>query len=151
MRGRKPKPTELRLIEGNRGRREINANEPKPSVLDDLQAPRWLDRHGRDFWNKHAPILVKLRLLSDLDADLFATACERWSVYRRSVAKLKQSLTHNTEANGTCAKPEVAIAKSALDSAKAILSEFGIGPSSRTRARPLEVQDDRDRASKYFK
>ena len=30
MRGRKPKPTRLRLIEGNPGRRPINGSEPKP-------------------------------------------------------------------------------------------------------------------------
>jgi len=30
MRGRKPKPTQLKLLEGNRGHRPINGAEPKP-------------------------------------------------------------------------------------------------------------------------
>ena len=30
MRGRKPKPTALKLLEGNPGKRRINGTEPKP-------------------------------------------------------------------------------------------------------------------------
>ncbi len=150
-RGRKPKPTEFRLIEGNRGKRPLNHFEPKPVLLRDLRAPRWLDRFGKDFWNDHAPELVRLRLLSELDSALLATACERGRIYRRSSAALKRRLTQMTDANGRCALPEVAIAKSALDSVRAILAEFGIGPSSRTRALPIEGQDDDDPASEFFK
>lgn len=42
-RGRKPKPTAIKELEGNPGKRPLNANEPRP----ERKAPRcpaWLDR-----------------------------------------------------------------------------------------------------------
>jgi hypothetical protein len=37
MRGRKPKPTHLKLLEGNPGRRPLNTGEPRGPVTE---APR---------------------------------------------------------------------------------------------------------------
>jgi phage terminase small subunit len=46
--GRRPKPTKLRIIEGNPGKRRINADEPQPPALggppahlDDTLLPLW--------------------------------------------------------------------------------------------------------------
>ncbi len=41
MRGRKPKPTRLKLIEGNPGRRPINGQEPKPPGSLGVRAKPW--------------------------------------------------------------------------------------------------------------
>lgn len=38
MRGRKPKPTHLKLLEGNPGHRPINGAEPKPSLVTKARA-----------------------------------------------------------------------------------------------------------------
>jgi len=35
MAGRKPKPTALKIIEGNPGKRPLNKNEPKPDIFED--------------------------------------------------------------------------------------------------------------------
>ena len=151
-RGRKPKPTFSKLVEGNPGRRPLNHAEPNPQVLDNLKAPAWLDRFGKDFWNDFAPKLRRLRLLTELDARLLAAAAERWSVYIRASRKLKKTLTQVSRANGRHARPEVAISKQALDSVRAILAEFGIGPASRTRVKPVdEEQKDVDPAAEFFR
>lgn len=36
QRGRKPKPTAVKVLEGNPGKRSLNTNEPKPVKKDDL-------------------------------------------------------------------------------------------------------------------
>jgi len=150
-RGRRPKPTRLRLLNGNAGKRPINNREPNPRVLKNPQPPTWLDGFGREFWRRHAPELSRLGLLSVLDRDLLASAAERWSTYRRAAEELKGGLTQISEANGRIAKPESAIAKQALAECRAIMSEFGCSPSSRTRVTALVIPaDDKDPAAKYF-
>ena len=143
MRGRKPKPTPLKLLSNNAGRRPSNMNEPEPEAPKDLTPPAWLDELGLEFWNSLAPQLHMMGLLSEIDLPLFTSACERWSTYRRAIAELQKQLTRNSKANGRVAKPEAAIAKAALDSLRAILAEFGIGPASRSRvvAKPLWGKD----------
>ena len=136
-RGRPPKPADLKLLTGNPGKRPVENTNAAVAVLEDLTPPEWLDGHGKAFWNHYAPILARLRLISELDGYLLAAASERWSVYLRASEEIKQSLTQQTDSNGNCARPEVAISKGALDSCRAILQEFGIGPASRTKVQAL--------------
>lgn len=42
QRGRKPKPTAVKQLEGNPGKRQLNANEPKP-VARAPSCPKWLE------------------------------------------------------------------------------------------------------------
>lgn len=91
-----------------------------------------------------------MRLLGELDAILLEMAAERWSLYKRATEELKDGITVVTLANGKIAKPEVGIAKTAFDGCRAILQEFGIGPSSRTRATKLPEPAEDDQAEKYF-
>ena len=39
MRGRPPKPTNLRVLEGNPGTRPLDVNEPKPRIRKRAPAP----------------------------------------------------------------------------------------------------------------
>ena len=41
-RGRKPKPTALKVLEGNPGKRPLNENEPKPERKAP-ECPSWLE------------------------------------------------------------------------------------------------------------
>jgi P27 family predicted phage terminase small subunit len=150
-RGRKPTPTQRKLVEGNRSKRPLNRKEPTPALLDDLTAPDWLDEYGVEFWNENAPMLHRLRLLSEMDGQLLAVCAERWSVYRRAANDLKNSLVQETEANGRVARPEIAISKAALADIRSIFSEFGVGPSSRTKAVALPETKQADPAAKYFR
>ena len=52
QRGRKPKPTAVKQLEGNPGKRQLNANEPKPAARAPLKMMR--KRNGdvlRNRWN----------------------------------------------------------------------------------------------------
>lgn len=57
MRGRRPKPTALKELEGNPGKRRLNRAEPKPDG-DLYAAPEWMSATQRDSWAyaiTHAP------------------------------------------------------------------------------------------------
>ena len=63
MRGRKPKPTRLKLIEGNPGRRPIRGHEPQPPASQPT-CPAHLSPTAKAEWKRLAQSLnaIGLRL-----------------------------------------------------------------------------------------
>lgn len=123
MPGRKPKPTQLRLLEGNREHRPIpdiiKVKPAKPA------APRFLDDIGKKEWKKRVPELYRLGLLTILDIPAFETYCSLYSEYKNETNTLNDKLK---------------IAKEM----RLYLAEFGMTPSSRSKvnANPEEAEAD---------
>ena len=66
MRGRKPKPTRLKVITGNPGKRPLNLDEPMPEpIVPDF--PPELSPAAQIEWHRLAGELGKLRVLTNLD------------------------------------------------------------------------------------
>ena len=121
--GPPPKPTALKILEGNPGRRPINLNEPKPPLAT-LKPPTWLDADGRRVWRQLAPGYHALGLLTELGVEAFAHACAKLATARRE--------------QGTSSK--------ALDQAERLLARFGWTPSDLSRLsveKPTENKFDR--------
>ena len=80
--GRKAKPTELKLIQGNPGKRAINTAEPKGELLQHIpECPDWVPGEGQEAWRKLAPWLTKNRILTATDLhnlEAFCAAYGRW-------------------------------------------------------------------------
>lgn len=151
MKGRPKKPAVIKQLHGTFRADRANPHEARPEPLKTVEPPEWLDDYGRECWNAHVPALMRHRLLTPLGVQFFAMACERWSTYRRAVDELKSSLTHTTEANGHCSRPEVAIAKSAFDDFRKAILEFGMTPGSVGKVQAAPIPDDDDPAAKFFR
>ena len=65
MRGRKPKPLALKVLEGYRADR-TNFAEPKIPAGSTV-APEWLTGHALNHWNELAPVLSKAGMLTEAD------------------------------------------------------------------------------------
>ena len=89
MRGRKPKPTAIRILEGNPGKRPINKNEPKPQPLGP-ECPDFVQGKARAFWNEYAPILMKQGVLTELDEFLFGALCVEYADYLQHGATVRK-------------------------------------------------------------
>lgn len=139
--GRPPKPTALKVLQGNPGKRAINESEPKFKSAEQ-RPPEWLKGYGRDLWIRLAPKLIEQGVLTEVDRDLFAAGCERWGVYRRATDEAFDLLAES-KAHGMVTNPLQALAKSALNDATSIFREFGIGAASRSKVKvnPPEVED----------
>ena len=75
MRGAKPKPTHLKLLAGNPGKRLLNRNEPKPQG-DLHDAPDWLtNAHAVKEWQRLAPILTANKLLTEAGLSALGQLC----------------------------------------------------------------------------
>lgn len=56
QRGRKPKPTALKVLEGNPGKRQLNVVEPKPRNKAP-KCPAWLDAEAKKEWRRLANVI----------------------------------------------------------------------------------------------
>lgn len=136
-RGPKPKPTHLRVLEGNPSKRPLNTNEPKPAPIAP-QCPDWLDDEAKAEWNRVEPELERLGLLTVVDGTALAGYCQTYARWRQAEEILqKHGLTMEimTKGGGTYLqqRPEVAIAQKSLQLIKAFCAEFGLTPSARSR------------------
>ncbi|KQU53959.1 hypothetical protein ASG67_17900 [Sphingomonas sp. Leaf339] len=133
MRGRRPKPTALKELEGNPGKRRLNRGEPKPNG-DLYAAPEWMSATQRDGWAyaiTHAPH----GLLKQLDRSVLAIWVVAEDMHREAAEKIAQYglLTKSPNAGLPLQSPYLAILNKQAQLMLKAGSELGFSPSSRTR------------------
>lgn len=154
QRGPQPKPANLRLIEGNKGKRPIDLDGVNPEVeIPDI--PRQLGRAAKKEWKRIAPELAKLRLISKIDRTALALYCQaagRWLEleeafeakvltvmerskcdYAQAVEVVSTSLTPNGFAQQSVLVQLIGKYK---EQAHKYLQSFGLSPSARGRIQP---------------
>lgn len=89
MSGRRPKPTAVKVLAGNPGKRPLNVSEPKPRESS-ARAPRGLGVEGSRFWRKYAPALAALGVLTEVDEPGLRMAAEHFEVAVRAATELRQ-------------------------------------------------------------
>jgi len=133
---RRPKPTALRLIEGNKGRKKINANEPKyKNALPD--PPPILDETGLLEWERAGRILLDFRVLTEADYACFAAYCfsyQEWIRLCRIIREKELGAVIQKSPNGMMMESAISTAASKYykQMIKAAV-ELGLTPSSRTK------------------
>ena len=134
MRGRKPKPTSLRLLEGNPSKRALPKNEARPRRADSYPPPHSLSTEAREQWTRIAPQLLEAGLLTELDTfalELLCVVLARWQEANRHIAA-DGMVVLNSRGRQT-QSPYLRIASTCFNQIRAMHSEFGLTPSSRSR------------------
>jgi P27 family predicted phage terminase small subunit len=133
MPGRKPKPTALKELAGNPGKRPLNTAEPIPPSGVPV-CPEGLSADAQAEWNRIAPDLIQMGVLSRIDTAALAAYCECWSRWREAERNLsKFGSVIKTPSGYPIQSPFISIASKALDQMRKFLVEFGMTPSSRSR------------------
>lgn len=140
------KPTVIRMIEGNKGKRPLPKNEAK--VAPALPTPPdFLCDEGRAEWDRVAGQLFKVGLLTDLDRAALACYCTAYARYVKAEQALERmaaedpvggGLTITTAHGNVIQNPMVGIARRAKADALRAAAAFGMTPASRAgvEARP---------------
>ena len=159
MRGRKPKPTRLKIIEGNPGKRPLRGNEPQPPRSQPT-CPAHLSPTAKAEWKRLAQSLNKIGLLTQADRAALAAYCQsygRWVEAERKLAETPTLL--KTPAGYVQASPWLTISSKQLELMAKFMAELGLTPSSRSRLaiqiptgpKPWEYgHDDDDPAAEFF-
>jgi len=128
----------------------LPADEPTPdAVAAGVEPPAWLDETARVEWARLAPLLVGQGLLTELDTAALAAYCHAFSVWRQASDQIRKFGLVIKAGNGfPMQSPYVAIAQQQMATMRALLTEFGCTPSSRstvTRAPTSTVSNPLDR------
>lgn len=132
--GPKPMPTALKIATGNRGKRPLPEREPQPTVALPVEPPDWLDDYAKECWARLHANLTELGLSARCDTDAAAAYCQTYSVWRMATQSLCDDGLLFERGNGAiAARPEVAIANTAVGTLLKYQAEFGLTPAARTR------------------
>lgn len=152
MRGRKPKPTHLKVLQGNPGGRPLPENEPKPQPIAP-PCPDWLPDEARAKWKEIAPELERLGLLTSVDGAAFSMMLIHYAMAVEA-AKLidKEGIVTEDERGLPRKHPLHQVLRDHSTSFRSYLSEFGLSPASRVRlALPGQNKDDDDDYEEFRK
>jgi len=156
--GTKPKPTHLKLVTGNPGKRTLNRKEAKAKAA--IPAPPvHLTADAVEEWNRVAADLFNLGILSEIDRAALAAYAQsygRWVQAERAIAKMaeKDQLTGGlmikTSNGNAIQNPLVGTANKAAADMMRYAAEFGMTPSARSRIAAAPPEDGGDPADRFF-
>lgn len=149
MKGRKPKPTPLKVLAGERPDR-VNPAGPRPRAGRPTSPPH-LDPAARAEWDQLVAILDEMGILSAALGPALTLYCLAFSRHALACKDLATSgLTIETDLGGVKANPAAAIAKGAEATMARMLAEFGLTPASRSRV-AVPTDGPRDELGEFLK
>jgi P27 family predicted phage terminase small subunit len=132
-RGRKPKPTAIKELEGNPGKRTLNEHEPKPEKKAP-RCPSWLDPEAKKEWRRMARQLESLGILTEIDLAAFAGYCQAYARWKEAEEFITKHGTIVKTPSGYWQQvPQVSIAQTYLKIMNRFCEQFGLTPSARSR------------------
>lgn len=136
MRGRKPKPTVLKLMEGNPGKRPLNDREPVPPP-EIPECPEFLDAEAHAEWDRTSQVLAEMGLLTKADRSALAAYCVAYSRWVQAEAQVARygTIVKSPQKGFPMKSPYLTVADQALETMRKLMVEFGLTPSSRSRIR----------------
>lgn len=147
--GRPPKPTAVKRLDGNPGRRRLNDHEPQPDG-GAPQKPLFVtaDIYASELWDQLAPQLHNMGVLTVVDGIAFAAFCFAYARWRRAEEDLgrlsdQDPATHGvliqTRNGNAVQNPLVGVANVSRRDMLRAASELGLTPASRSL---LQIQPD---------
>lgn len=144
QRGRKPKPSAIKELEGNPGKRKLNKTEPKPSKKAP-KCPTWLDNEAKKEWRRTTKQLVQLGILTEVDMAAFAGYCQAYARWKEAEEFITKHGTIVKTPSGYWQQvPQVSIAQTYLKIMNKFCEQFGMTPSARSRITANNDQQDID-------
>jgi P27 family predicted phage terminase small subunit len=142
-RGPKPKPTALRVLEGNPGKRPILKAEPKPPRAKTITAPKELDAEGKAAWRRVVGQLQTLGVYTELDRDALILYCDAWSQWTKGADHIrKHGVLHESPTGQVRVSPAMLVVDKAFGRMRTMLAAFGMTPSDRVGLTPDAAEED---------
>ena len=141
-RGPAAKPTALRQLQGNPGKRRLNHGEPRPGARERVpSAPQWLSLEAKKHWRRVAPRLHAAGLLTEVDVVGLAMLCEALAQYveGKEIAEREGAIAISDQGN-VYQHPAIGLMKTARTDVLRWAREFGMTPAARSR---ISVEGDR--------
>lgn len=133
MKGRKPKPTAKKRLEGNPGKRRLSKREPQPTISEDVD-PVAISDGARAFIDKYKPHLLAMGILTDVDVAALEMMATHYAIAWEAARVIqRQGLTVKDSVNEVHKHPLLSVFRDNSTAFRAYGAEFGMTPSSRSR------------------
>ena len=131
--GRKPKPTNIKILEGNPGKRKLNEHEPQPQRKAP-PCPKWLEPEAKKEWRRLAKTLEAMGVLTDADMAAFAGYCQAYARWKEAEERITdRGLVIRTPSGYPQQVPYISIAQQYLKLMQQFAEQFGLTPAARSR------------------
>jgi P27 family predicted phage terminase small subunit len=150
MKGRKRKPTALKLVRGNPGKRALPKDEPKidPAVP---MCPKHLNATERKLWAEIGRELCAAGVLTRVDAGVFEVYVTALATMRRVKPDIEEELVWGGPNGGPIQNPYLAIYNKAKEHVMKAGAELGLSPASRSRVSVKKPKEDVDILAEFEK
>ena len=145
--GRKPVPTNLRILRGNPGKRPLPKEPKYKEIVEIPKAPKYLNKVGKQEWKRAATILTEVKVLTENDIQALGAYCVNYQTWVDCIAKLQEEGLTTIRKNSVMVSPYFVMSNQLSKEMRAYWTEFGMTPSSRTKvqATPQEKDDEFDK------
>lgn len=142
---RPKKPTNLKVLEGNPGKRDLPKNEVKPKPVAN-KCPNWMSDEAKEIWAEYAPKLERLGLFTEVDGMDFQNLCIAAADVRRHTETLMSGeYTFTTPQGYISPVPEVGMRNKAITMVTTLSAKFGMSPSDRAGLVIPEPEKDKSK------
>lgn len=140
LRGPAPKPTAIKRLEGNPGKRKLNEEEPIMTVCVP-ECPDHLDDVAKKEWGRLGAILTAMKVLAEADYIALANLCQAYSTLISAQRQLnKTGILYKSKSGYIQQSPLLGIIHTQTTIVNNLLREFGLTPSSRTRVATVQPE-----------
>lgn len=140
--GRKPKPSALRVLEGNPGKRALPKSEPRPRPVRP-DCPAFLGDRARSVWFALVDELEAVGVLTAVDESALAGYAQAYAEAQECELYLREhGLTFQTGTGYWQQRPEVGIRNKAWDRTDKFGAQLGIGAAHRSRIEVKKADGD---------
>lgn len=148
MPGPRPKPTHLKLLEGNAGKRPLPQDEPEPDG-DLFDAPAHLSERQRQIWAQciHDAPAGLLKKLDTNVLERFVAAKAIWEDANTRVSTTG-TIVNNPQGGGFMRNPFLTVMNDSAKLMRQASDELGFSPAARTR---VQVKGKKKSGSKFGK
>lgn len=139
LRGPVPIPTAINAIRGNPGKRSPRKDEPGLPVSAP-PCPEHLDAEARKNWERLAPLLMTMGVLTQVDGMALGELCSAYSTLAGAQNQLnKVGILYKDDGGKIRPNPLLKVIAQQTAIVQSLMREFGLTPSSRTRIRTEPV------------
>lgn len=133
MRGRPPKPTRMKVLTGNPGKRPLTKDEPRPDpIIPDC--PPELSPAAQREWVRLVGELSALNMITKLDRAALAAYCGAYAMWAEATLAIQKHGTLVKSPTGyPLQSPYISIVNRQAEIMMRLASEFGFTPASRSR------------------
>ena len=132
--GRRPKPTAVKKLAGNPGKRKLNQTEPQPRKRAPRMPEEFRGTPRETQWRRITRELRGMQLLTSADADAIALYCDTYCRWQDATKHLsEEGMIVHTENGFPIQSPYLGIANKCMAQMQKLLIEFGMTPAARSR------------------